>query len=73
MMEVVDFSCSGGECEYVAVDDNQENRKLLYTINLTDKDIDMYAVDDSIDISMIAWEYTDANYWSKKRGFHYEW
>jgi len=73
IMEVVDFSCSGGECEYVTADDNQENRKLLHAINLTDKDIDMYTVDDTIDISMIAWEHTDANYWSKKRGFHYEW
>ena len=73
MMEVVDFSCSGGECEYVTVDDNQENRRLLHAMNLTDEVIDGYVMDDTIDISMIAWEYTDVNYWSKKMGFHYEW
>ncbi len=28
-MEVVDSSCCGGECDYVAVDDNYENRLLL--------------------------------------------
>lgn len=50
--------------------DNQENRKLLHAINLTDKDIDGYVIDDTIDISMIAYEYTNANYWSKDRGFH---
>ena len=71
MMEIVDFSCCSEECEYVAVDDNQENRNLLYAINFTDKVIDGYVVDDTIDISMIAWEHTHANYWSKKRGFHY--
>lgn len=70
-MEVVDSSCCGGECEYVAVDDNYENRLLLRKMGLTDSNINKYIMDDMIEISIIAWEYTCANYWSPDTGFYF--
>lgn len=68
-IEIYEFSCCGGECEYVLAEDNPQNRKILRNIGLTDKDIEEYTDDGYIDISMIAWDYTEANYWNDKLGF----
>lgn len=68
-MEIFDWSCAGEECEYVLVEDNKENRNMLLKAGLTKEDIDEYVNEETIDISMIAWEKTDAGYWSYMSGF----
>jgi len=68
-LEVYDYkySCSG--CDYVLVEDNEKNRNEIKKIGLTDEDINGYAHGGYIDISLIAWNYTKANWWYKDKGF----
>ncbi|SHJ13335.1 hypothetical protein [Lutispora thermophila] len=61
------YSCSG--CDYVLVEDNEKNRNEIKKIGLTDEIIDGYVDRDYIDISLIAWNYTNANWWKKDTGF----
>lgn len=68
-LEVFDYKYSCAGCEYVLVEDNGNNRNEIKKIGLTDKDIDGYAHDGYIDISLIAWNYTKASMWKKDRGF----
>lgn len=72
-MEFIDWSCGGGECEYVLVEDNKKNRETLHEIGLTDKDIEneCYPEEGALEISQIAWKNTSANYYNgKERRFH---
>ena len=39
-MEILDWSCAGEECEYVLVEDNEENRNMLLKAGLTKEDIE---------------------------------
>lgn len=76
-LEIEEWSIDYGECEYVLVEDNDENRNILMEVGLTEEAIDKYAyegyidisIEGYIDISMIAWEHTNANWWSSETGF----
>lgn len=68
-MEILDWSCTGEECEYVLVENNEENRNMLLKAGLTKEDIDGYVNEETIDISMIAWAKAGAGYWSYMTGF----
>lgn len=65
-MEILEHSASCGEIEYVLVEDNKENRDILYKIGLSDADIEneCYPDGDYLDISSIAFKY--ANWYSGK-------
>lgn len=65
-LEIEEWSIDYGECEYVLVEDNDENRNILMEVGLTEEAIDKYAYEGYIDISMIAWEHTNANWWSSE-------
>lgn len=60
-MEIVEFSCSCGECEYVLVEDNKVNRELLYKIGLNDELIEKECCPEEgyLDISVVAWKYAN--------------
>lgn len=70
-MEISDYSLSCGETEYVLVKNNEKNVMALLEAGLTLEELEKYTDGDAIDISMIAWEYTEANCWSKSKGFYF--
>ncbi|WP_436663573.1 hypothetical protein ACOALA_13615 [Alicyclobacillus acidoterrestris] len=52
-----DWSCSGGECEYVLVDDTPENRKILMDAGFTEDELNVPEVsydDGSLDVAYLA-------------------
>jgi len=67
-MEHIDYSCCGDECEYVLVRDNERNRHILSKIGLTNEEIerDCALGDGIMDISMVAWERADADWYNGK-------
>lgn len=67
-MEHIDYSCCGCECEYVLVEDNERNRHILRRIGLTDEEIerDCVLMGGTMDISMVAWERADADWYNGK-------
>lgn len=69
-ISVVDFSISGGELEYVLIEDTEENRSMLREMGMSEEDED-YMVDDgeTIDIAYFAFNKLGATYWSSARGF----
>ena len=70
---VVDYSCSGGECEYVLVTLGNEARSALKEIGVTDEwlteNSGMQPDDDSVDIAAVAFQLCGARWWNRKRGF----
>lgn len=73
-LEVIDWSSSCGELEYVVAANTEENRKVLLDAGFTAEQIDE-ATDGGetdIDLTMLAMYYADAVWWSKKDGFSLE-
>jgi len=73
-LEVVDWSSSCGELEYVVAANTEENRKVLLDAGFTAEQIDE-ATDGGetdIDLTLLAMYYTDAVWWSPKDGFRIE-
>lgn len=71
-LEVVDYSCSGDECEYVFVDDTPEARKALLDAGFTEDQIAEAAGDDDflvdgIDVAVLAFGYAGATYFVEGR------
>lgn len=60
-MEIIESSANGVEIEYILVKDNDENRKILNQIGLTEKDIesDCYPEDDMLDIVVVGFKFAD--------------
>lgn len=73
-LEVVDYSCSGGECEYVSAENNEENRNKLIGSGFTKEQIKEAndGNDLEIDLAVLAFNYTVANCWHVKGGFSYD-
>ena len=75
-MEVVDYSISCNEVEYVAVENNEENRQLLISLGATEEELLEMAGDtldnDTLDIAYFAFNECDAGWWSVKEGFGYD-
>ena len=73
-LKVDDFSCSGIECEYVLAETTAENIKVLLDAGFTAKQIDEAMEEDktTIDLSLLAFQYADASWWSQSNGFAYE-
>lgn len=74
LINTMEFIESDGDCDgivYVLVDDNKENRDILYKIGLTDEDIETYCnpEEDTLDISPIAFRYANW-YGGKEKGFY---
>lgn len=70
-ISVVDWSCSGGECEYILAELTEENIKALTDAGFTTAEIDEAMGDDreNIDLSTLAFSYADAAWWNKNDGF----
>ncbi|HWS31035.1 MAG TPA: hypothetical protein VN512_13095 [Clostridia bacterium] len=70
-LNVEDYSCCENECEYVFTETTTENIKVLLDAGFTAEQIDEAMEDDktSIDLSLLAFQYADANWWSQKEGF----
>lgn len=76
-LEVVEFSISSGEVEYVLVENKVINRAILVECGATNEDLDKMAEtftngspdDGELDISLFAWEHTEANSWAIDGGF----
>ncbi|BBF41976.1 hypothetical protein lbkm_0656 [Lachnospiraceae bacterium KM106-2] len=77
MLEVVENSSTNGEVDYVLVKNNVYNRAVLVECGATDGDLDKMATtftngspdDGYLDISLFAWEHTEANSWNVNGGF----
>ena len=67
---VIDFSISGGELEYVLIEDTEENRSILRDMGMSEED-EYYMINDgeTIDIACFAFDTLGAKYWSSTRGF----
>ena len=71
-MKVIDYSISGGEVEYVAVENTEENRQILRDLGATEEDLRNMGIDEELlDISIFAFTKCDAFWWSSKEGFGY--
>ena len=76
-LEVVAWSARGKEVDYVLVNNTEFNRKILVACGATNKDLYRMATTftagfpdfDYLDISLFAWEHTEANSWSLNDGF----
>ena len=73
-LNFVDWSCSGGECEYVLVEDNPENRQALLDAGFTEQQLSEPEVkidpgDDVLDVSYLAFNYAGADWFNTKTGF----
>ncbi len=74
LINKMEFIESDADCDgiiYVLVEDNQINRDILHKIGLTDEDIerDCYGEDETLDISMVAFRYS--NYYDSKGKIFY--
>lgn len=60
-MEVTEDSSSGGEVEYISVEDNEKNRGILHKIGFTDEDIKehCYPEDGELDIVTIGFKFAN--------------
>lgn len=70
-LDVEDFSCCGGECEYVLAGITATNIKALLDAGFSAEQIDEAMVDDktAIDLAVLAFQHADAGWWSSKNGF----
>ena len=71
-IEVVEYSASGEEIEYISVADNKTNREILYKIGMTDKQIfdECFPEEESdgyLDLINVGFKY--ANWFEDGKGF----
>ena len=71
--KVVDYSCSGGECEYVLVTLDNETQSVFKRIGVTDEwlaeNVAMQPDDESVDIAAVGFQLCGAQWWNRNRGF----
>lgn len=71
-LEVIESSFGLGELEYVLAANTPENKEIMLSAGFTAEEI-AHANDgdeSDIDLSTLAFNYSDANCWSKEHGFH---
>lgn len=73
-LEIVDWSCSNGECEYIHVADTPENRQTLLDSGFTEEQLHLREVksdpdDGVLDVSYLAFNYAGANWFNQIYGF----
>ena len=68
---VEDWDCVGDEILYIRVSDDAGNRKILTDLGATETDLDNMAIgtDGLLDITLFAFEHTDAEWWKHDIGF----
>lgn len=73
-LDIVDYSCSGGTCEYVLASVTAENIKILLDVGFTAEQIDESTGDDGdfIDLSILAFQHLNAIWWGTETGFTQE-
>ncbi len=73
-LSITDYSCGGGELEYVLADNNEANRTVLLNAGFTEEQIKEASddTDSDIDLSYLAFNYTKANWWKVDGGFGIE-
>lgn len=67
-LEVLDYSCTGAECEYVLIENSDENRKALVEAGISEELLDEATVDEEIDVAMIAFS-DGADWYDARVGF----
>lgn len=68
----IDWSISSGECEYVHVENNEENIEVLKELGANNEDIENMTYEDDpdiLDITTFAFDKCQANYFSVEKGF----
>lgn len=72
-LEVVEFSTSGTELEYVLVENTESNRLLLESIGMRNDDYETMIGGEEenphLEISYFAWSTFDADWWDADKGF----
>lgn len=68
---VIESSCSGNELEYVLIANTEENQKALKALGVTQSDLEDMGSDDedTLDITMFAFQRLGADGWQMKYGF----
>jgi hypothetical protein len=73
LIEIEEVSSSGGEIEYILIDNNLKNIKALIEIGLNDRQYQKMMINDEpgdyLDITEFAFGYLGANYYSEEKGF----
>ena len=71
MLPVIDWSASCGELEYVVTKNTEEARNKLLSAGFNVSEIEEACGDDPdrIDLAFLAFQYADADYWTKQSGF----
>lgn len=70
-LSFVDWSCSGGECEYVLIENTPENRNTLLNVGFTgeqleDENVKIDVDDEVLDVAYIAFSYANADWFNPK-------
>lgn len=71
-LEVIDYSASGGELEYVTAENSDENRNILLQAGFTERDLDEATCHDElddIDLTHLAVNRAHIYCWTKDDGF----
>jgi hypothetical protein len=74
-LEVIESSCSDGCCEYVMIENLEENREALKELGADEYDIrsmDPYGDGEMLDITRFAFEELDAGWFQSGEGFSYD-
>lgn len=73
-LPVTDYSCTGEECEYVMTYNTEKVKNHLLDAGFTEEEINEASdgLGTDLDISHLAFNYTEANWWMVKGGFGFE-
>lgn len=74
-IDVIEDSCSNGECEYVLIENSDENREVLKELGADEADIENMKVLDNYDVLDITWfafNQLDAAWYEPGTGFSYD-
>ena len=70
--EIIDYSISTGEVEYIAIEDNEKNINILKKLGAIDKDFDIMRDCDEGTLEIAEFAFKFANWFSPKHGFSLE-
>ncbi|QQE79512.1 hypothetical protein [Alicyclobacillus sp. SO9] len=68
-LEVVDLSTSAGECEYVLVEDNEQNRRALLECGFSKEQLLESKMDEVLDVAYLAFSYGGSDWFTPTNGF----
>lgn len=71
-IQILDYSVSNGELEYIMIENTEENRDILTRIGATKEDFEEMEFDNDdtlLDITLFPFSKLDAAHWDSENGF----